>query len=385
MPFEFATAQRIVFGEGALRDVPAAAFSLGRRALLVTGATAERSTPLAEALGAKGVTAVPYALKGGEPTIDAVREATALARGESCEMTIAFGGGSAIDAAKAVAALLANPGDPLDYLEVIGKGRPLTNPSAPFIAIPTTAGTGSEVTRNAVLASPERRVKASLRSAGMLPRLAVVDSALTYSLPRAATAASGLDAITQLIEPYVSVRANPMADLFCIEGLKSARTALERAWRNGADTQARAAMSWASLLGGLSLANSGLGAVHGLAAPLGGMFDAPHGAVCAALLPHATAANVRALRERHPTSPALGRYAEIARLLTGNPQAEAEDAAGWLAGLARRLEIRPLGSYGVRAEDFPTVAAQAAKANSMKSNPTVLSDGEIQEILAAAL
>jgi len=236
-----------------------------------------------------------------------------------------------------------------------------------------------------VLASPERRVKASLRSAGMLPRLAVVDSALTYSLPRAATAASGLDAITQLIEPYVSVRANPMADLFCIEGLKSARTALERAWRNGADTQARAAMSWASLLGGLSLANSGLGAVHGLAAPLGGMFDAPHGAVCAALLPHATAANVRALRERHPTSPALGRYAEIARLLTGNPQAEAEDAAGWLAGLARRLEIRPLGSYGVRAEDFPTVAAQAAKANSMKSNPTVLSDGEIQEILAAAL
>ncbi|MGA2115071.1 MAG: iron-containing alcohol dehydrogenase, partial [Bryobacteraceae bacterium] len=284
-----------------------------------------------------------------------------------------------------VAALLANPGDPLDYLEVIGKGRPLTNPSAPCIAIPTTAGTGSEVTRNAVLASPERRVKASLRSAGMLPRLAVVDSGLTYSLPRAATAASGLDAITQLIEPYVSVRANPMADLFCVEGLKSARTALERAWRNGADTQARAAMSWASLLGGLSLANSGLGAVHGLAAPLGGMFDAPHGAVCAALLPHATAANVRALRERHPTSPALGRYAEIARLLTGNPQAEAEDAAGWLAGLARRLEIRPLGSYGVRAEDFPTVAAQAAKANSMKSNPTVLSDGEIQEILAAAL
>jgi alcohol dehydrogenase class IV len=385
MPFEFATAQRIVFGEGALCDVPAAAFSLGRRALLVTGATAERAAPLAEALRAKGVTAVPYALTGGEPTIDAVREATALARGESCEMTIALGGGSAIDAAKAVAALLANPGDPLDYLEVIGQGRPLVNASAPFIAIPTTAGTGSEVTRNAVLASPERRVKASLRSAGMLPRLAVVDPALTYSLPRAATAASGLDAITQLIEPYVSVRANPMADLFCVEGLKSARTALERAWRNGADREARAAMSWASLLGGLALANAGLGAVHGLAAPLGGMFDAPHGAVCAALLPHATAANVRALRERNPDGPALGRYAEIARLLTGNPQAEAEDAAPWLAGLARRLEIRPLGSYGVRAEDFPTVAAQAAKANSMKSNPTVLSDGEIQEILALAL
>ena len=385
MSFEFATAQRIVFGEGAVREVPAAALGLGRRALLVTGATAERAAPLAEALSAKGVTAVPYAVTGGEPSIGAVREATALARSEGCELVIAMGGGSAIDAAKAVAALLANPGDPLDYLEVIGQGRPLANASAPFIAIPTTAGTGSEVTRNAVLASPEQRVKASLRSVGMLPRLAVVDPTLTYTLPRPATAASGLDAITQLMEPYVSVRANRMTDLYCVEGLKSARTALERAWRNGADTEARAAMSWASLLGGLALANAGLGAVHGLAAPLGGMFDAPHGAVCAALLPHATAVNVRALRGRNPEGPALARYAEIARLLTGNPQAEAEDAASWLADLGQRVEIQPLGSYGVRAGDFPTVAAQAARANSMKSNPTVLSDAELRQILELAL
>ncbi|MGA2145520.1 MAG: iron-containing alcohol dehydrogenase [Bryobacteraceae bacterium] len=384
MLFEFATAQRIVFGEGALREVPAAAHRLGRRALLVTGAAVERAQPLAESLAAKGVTAVPYALSGGEPTIDAVRQATALARNEACDLAIAFGGGSAIDAAKAVAALLANPGDPLDYLEVIGQGRPLTNPSAPFIAIPTTAGTGSEVTRNAVLASPERRVKASLRSAGMLPRLAVVDPAPTHSLPPSVTASSGLDAITQLIEPYVSLRANPMADLYCIEGLKSARTALERAWRNGADAEARAAMSWASLLGGLALANAGLGAVHGLAAPLGGMFDAPHGALCAALLPHATAVNVRALRQRAPDGPALSRYTEIARLLTGNAAAQAEDAAVWLAGLSRRVEIPPLGTYGIRSEDFPAVIAQAAMANSMKSNPVVLSDAELQEVLELA-
>ncbi|MGP8247140.1 MAG: iron-containing alcohol dehydrogenase [Bryobacteraceae bacterium] len=385
MHFEFATAQRIVFGEGAVREVPAAALAFGRRALVVTGATLERAQPLIEALGAKGVTAAPCAVAGGEPTVDAVRQATALARGEGCELVISMGGGSAIDAGKAVAALLANAGDPLDYLEVIGQGRPLANPSAPFIAIPTTAGTGSEVTRNAVLASPEQRVKASLRSAGMLPRLAVVDPALTHSQPRLVTAASGLDAITQLIEPYVSVRANPMTDLYCVEGLKNARTALERAWRNGADGEARAAMSWASLLGGLALANAGLGAVHGLAAPLGGMFDAPHGAVCAALLPHATAVNVRALRERAPHGPALARYGEVARLLTGNPQAEAEDAAVWLAELGRRVEIRPLGSYGIRAEDLPAVAAQAAKANSMKSNPTVLSDGELREILELAV
>jgi alcohol dehydrogenase class IV len=384
MAFEFATAQRIVFGQGAVRDVPAAAAGFGRRALLVTGAGGERAAFLRRALEATAVTTVPYALTG-EPTIDAVREATTLARSEGCEFVIAMGGGSAIDAGKAVAALLANPGDPLDYLEVIGKGRPLVNGSAPFIAIPTTAGTGSEVTRNAVLASPERRVKASLRSAGMLPRLALVDPELTHSAPRSVTAASGLDAITQLIEPYVSVRANRMTDLYCIDGLKSARTALERAWRNGEDGEARAAMSWASLLGGLALANAGLGAVHGLAAPLGGMFDAPHGAVCAALLPHATAVNVRALRERDAEGQALARYGEIARLLTGNPRAEAEDAAVWLAELGRRMEIRPLGSYGIRVEDFPIVAAQAAKANSMKSNPTVLSDEEIKLILVLAL
>ena len=331
MRFEFATATRIVFGVGTVREVPAAAAQMGRRALVVA-----RRSARVEAIGITGV-AFPV---HGEPTVDLVRTGTQLAREAACDMVIALGGGSAIDAGKAIAALLANGGDPLDYLEVVGQGRPLTRPSAPFIAIPTTAGTGSEVTRNAVLASPEHRVKASLRSPHMLPALAIVDPELTLDLPPALTASTGLDALTQLIEPYVSCRANPMTDLYCVEGLTRAASALRRVFRDGHDLAARTDMAFASLLGGLALANAGLGAVHGFAAPLGGMFDAPHGALCAALLPHAMRVNIAALRTADRTA---DRYARVARILTGH--------AGRHAG--RR---RGLGGHAVRRSGNPAVA-----------------------------
>src|SRR5689334_4367467 len=265
MRFEFATAHRVIFGEGTLREAPAAAASMGRHALLVTGASADRAEPLRLALEAAGVTCIPVRVSG-EPDIETIRSAP-----RDADMVIAMGGGSALDAGKAIAAMLTNAGDLLDYLEVIGRGQPLPNAAAPCIAIPTTAGTGSEVTRNAVLASPEHRVKASLRSAGMLPRLAVVDPELTLALPRAITASTGLDALTQLIEPYVSVKANPMTDALSVEGIRSAARALPRVWDDGGDRSARAEMSWASVLGGMALANAGLGAVHGFAAPVGGM------------------------------------------------------------------------------------------------------------------
>jgi alcohol dehydrogenase class IV len=296
-----------------------------------------------------------------------------------------MGGGSAIDAGKALAAMLANPGDPLDYLEVIGAGRPLERTSAPFIAIPTTAGTGSEVTRNAVLASPEHRVKASLRSAGMLPRLAVVDPELTIDLPRSITASTGLDALTQCIEPYVSVRANPMTDLFCVEGIRRAATALPRVWENGRDREARGEMAWASLLGGMALANAGLGAAHGFAAPVGGMFAAPHGAICAALLPHVMEMNVQALRARAPGSDPLRRYEEVARLLTGQSHAAAEDGVRWVAALCRKLEVPPLRAYGVGDGDIPGLVAKAAHASSMKGNPIVLTSEELRQIVSRSL
>jgi alcohol dehydrogenase class IV len=384
MTFEFATAARIAFGEGAIRDVAPAAAAMGRRALLVTGERADRAVTLARALEAAGVTVAPFRVSG-EPSIDTIAAGTAYARGEGCDMVVAMGGGSAIDAGKALSAMLTNPGEPLDYLEVVGRGQPLRQPSAPFIAVPTTAGTGSEVTRNAVLAAPERGVKASLRSPYLLPRLAVVDPELTLNLPPALTASTGLDALTQLIEPYVSVRANAMTDLYAVEGLRTAAEALPRAWANGSDRAVRGGMCWASLLGGLSLANAGLGAVHGFAAPVGGMFPAPHGAVCAALLAPAMEINLEALRRRAPESQALGRYDEVARLLTGQPHATALGGIEWVAALCRRFEIPPLRSYGVTAAHIPVLVSRAADASSMKANPIKLTPEELEEIIRRAI
>lgn len=384
MRFEFATATRIVFGAGSVRDVAPAAREMGRRALVVTGAAADRAAPLVVSLEAAGIACVAFSIRG-EPTVDLIRRGNVYARQERCELVIAVGGGSALDAGKALAALLTNPGDALDYLEVIGRGQPLRQASAPFIAVPTTAGTGSEVTRNAVLGSSEHRVKASLRSAGMLPRLAVVDPELTLGLPQPVTASTGLDALTQLIEPYVSVRANPMTDTFCVEGIRRAAVALPRAWDNGGNLEARTSMSWAALLGGLALANAGLGAVHGFAAPIGGMFPAPHGAVCAAVLPHAMEVNVQALRTRAPESQALQRYEEVARLLTGRPQASAEEGVQWVTELCRKLEIPPLRTYGVRDEDIPVLVDKAAQTNSMKGNPILLTAEELRRIAIRAL
>ncbi len=375
--FEFATAGRIVFGEGSVGQVPAAAASMGKRVLLVTGSTPERSAPLRQALSGAGLSVVDFTV-AVEPTVDLIRRGP-----RDCDVVVACGGGSVLDAGKALAGLATNPGDPMEYLEVVGQGRPLKNAAAPCIAIPTTAGTGSEVTRNAVLASTEHGVKASLRSASMLPRIAVVDPELTYAMPRSVTASTGLDALTQLIEPYVSVKANPMTDQFCVEGIRRAARALLRAWSNGADIEARRDMAWASLLGGMALANAGLGAVHGFAAPVGGLFTAPHGAVCAAILPHAMRVNVDALGERQPGN--LTRYDEVARLLTGNPHAVAADAALWLGELCARLEIPSLRTYGVTAADVPALVEKAAQASSMKGNPLPLTQDELREILTASL
>jgi alcohol dehydrogenase class IV len=357
---------------------------MGTRALLVTGASPERAGRLAASLEAAGVACVPFAV-AGEPTIGLIRKGTSDARNAGCDVVIAIGGGSAIDAGKAMAAMLTNPDDLLDYLEVIGRGQPLGHAAMPFIAIPTTAGTGSEVTRNAVLGSPEHGVKASLRGPGMLPRLAVVDPDLSLHLPRAITASTGLDALTQLIEPYVSVRANQMTDQFCVEGMRRAAAALPRVCADGGHREARADMAWASLLGGLALANAGLGAVHGFAAPIGGRWAAPHGAVCAALLPHAMEINVRALHSRAPAGGALRRYDEVARLITGEPHATANDGVRWIAELCRKLEIPPLRTYGVGQADVADLVAQGARASSMKGNPIGLTGEELREIIGRAI
>jgi alcohol dehydrogenase class IV len=326
----------------------------------------------------------------GEPTVDTARAGTAAARAAGCDLVIGFGGGSALDAAKAIAALVANGGDPLDYLEVVGRGQPLTRPSLPFIAIPTTAGTGSEVTKNAVLASPEHGVKASLRSPLMLARAAIIDPDLLAALPPAVLASSGVDALSQVIEPFLSIRANAATDPLARDGIRLSATALPRAHAAARAGRLiapddRAALASASLYGGLCLANAGLGAVHGFAAPLGGMFAAPHGAVCAALLPAVLRVNARALAARAPGSAAHARLPELATLLTGRAGASVDDGVEWVAALCRALEVPGLAQYGLTADRIPELTAKARAASSMKGNPIALTDEELAEIARGSL
>jgi alcohol dehydrogenase class IV len=384
MRFEFATATRVVFGPGALREAGTAAGEFGRHAFVVTGREPRRADRLLDLLAAEDVAATTFAL-AGEPTTDAVIAAAAQARAAKCDLVIGFGGGSPLDAAKVVAALLTNPSGLLDYLEVIGRAQPLAHPAAPCVTIPTTAGTGAEVTRNAVLASPAHQVKVSLRSPHLLPRLALIDPELTRDLPPALTASTGLDALTQLIEPYVSSRANPLTDGLCVEGLRRVARSLRQAFRDGHCAVAREDMALASLFGGLALANAGLGAVHGFAAPVGGMFPAPHGAVCAALLPHVMAANLQAASARQPGGEILRRYAEVARLLTGDSTATAEDGVRWVRALVVELQIPGLRVYGVTEEHLPLLVERAAQASSMKANPLPLTAGELADILGCSL
>jgi alcohol dehydrogenase class IV len=384
MRFEFATATRILFGPGAVSEVAPAARAMGRRALVVTGKDGERGAPLIGKLRAQGLAVVTFSAEE-EPTVPLVRAGVARARGADCDLVVGLGGGSVLDTGKAIAALLRNAGDPLDYLEVIGRGQTLSQPSAPYIAVPTTSGTGAEVTRNAVLASPEHKVKASLRSPFMYPRLAVVDPELTCTLPPAVTASTGLDALTQLIEPFVSVSANPMTDAFCREGMGRAARSLRRACEDGRDAAAREDMALASLLGGLALANAKLGAVHGCAAVLGGRFPAPHGAVCARLLPFVMAVNVGALATKARDSLAISRYEEVARLITGRVEATIADGIRWVHALSTDLGIPQLSRYGMTGADIPVVVAEAQQASSTKGNPIALTDEELAEALGQAI
>ena len=384
MRFAFASAGRIIFGCGSVAEAAPAAAALGRRALVVTGRDTARAAPLVAALAERGLEAALFAVPA-EPTVALASAGARAARGAGAEVVLGLGGGSALDAAKAVAALAANDGDPLSYLEVVGEGRSLERPPFPVIAIPTTAGTGSEVTRNAVLAVPERGVKVSLRHEAMLPRVAIVDPELAIGLPAALTASTGLDALTQLVEPFVSIAANPLTDGLARDAIPRVPRALRRAVADGSDLAAREELALVALFGGLALANARLGAVHGLAAPLGGLVPAPHGVVCARLLPEIVAVNARALAAREPASPARARYDEIARLLTGDPAATVADAVAFLRALVEDLSVPRLAAFGLTREAFGELIARAQHASSMQGNPLRLTDGELAEALDRAI
>ncbi|MFZ0614347.1 MAG: iron-containing alcohol dehydrogenase [Desulfobacterales bacterium] len=380
MHFEFGTANRIIFGAGATERVGRLAADLGRRALVVCGRSPERAEVLEQKLKIHDLTVRRFSV-GGEPDLERLAEGLSRARGNGTEVVIGFGGGSVIDTAKALAAMINNPGDVMDYLEVIGRGRPLANAPAPCIAVPTTAGTGAEVTCNAVLKSAEHGVKVSLRSPLMFPRFAVVDPELTLSLPPPVTAATGMDALTQLIEAYVSKKSNPLTDSLCRDGIKRIARSLRTVFSRPDDISARSDMSLGSLFSGLALANAGLGAVHGMAGPLGGLCDAPHGVICANLLPGVVKANVQALRDREPASAALGRYQKVSRWLTGSRSATVTGGIDWLYRLVGELHIPRLSDYGLQPSDTTRLAAQSLKASSMRTNPVALTIAELEELL----
>jgi alcohol dehydrogenase class IV len=384
MRFEFSTAARIIFGNGTLAEVPDIVVEHGSHVFLVTGHSVALEEQFIESLQSKDLRITLHRIQG-EPTVSMIEKGTALVKENNCDLVIGFGGGSVLDAGKAIAALARNPGEILDYLEVIGRGRPLDFPPLPYIAIPTTSGTGSEVTRNAVIGSIDHKVKVSLRSPQMIPQIAVIDPELTYSVPPDVTANTGLDALTQLIEPFVSNSPSPITDNLCRVGMQMVSRSLLRAHTDGKDRLAREDMSLASLFSGLALANAGLGAVHGFAGPIGGLFSAPHGAICAALLPQVVKRNIEALRRGPENGSYLKRYLEIAKILTDAPNANIEDGVTWLYNLVQKLNVPSLSTYGITMNEFSVIIEKAKYSSSMRWNPVELSEEDMRIILYNSL
>lgn len=386
-PFAFATATEILFGRGQADLAPGRIAGLGRNVLLVHGASAARSAGLRQALLAAGCEVTCFSVPA-EPDMARIETGLAHARaaglGAGNDVVVAIGGGAVVDAGKAIAALLPARRPMLDHLEVVGRGLPLEAAPVPFVAMPTTAGTGAEVTRNAVIGVPAHRRKVSLRDIRMLPRLAIVDPALTDGCPRGVTLASGLDAVTQVIEPYVSTRANALTDALCRDAIPRGLAAIRRLMLDEADPEARDEMAWVSLCGGLALANAGLGAVHGLAGPLGGLTGAAHGEICGALLPHVLRAN----RARVGDPRRAARLDEvggwIAAALLGAPAASPDDAMAGLDRWSRAAGLPGLAALGVDDEVARSAAEAAASSSSMAANPATLSEADLIRIMAEA-
>ena len=382
--FDLAVPVDIRFGAGRVSEVPEAFARLGAsRVLVVTGRTTSRADTLRSELRETGISSVVFGV-ATEPSIERVRAAVSLVAESGCDAVLGFGGGSALDVAKAVAVLALSGTDPTDHLEVIGAGHPIERPGLPCVAVPTTAGTGSEVTRNSVLSGGG--VKASLRSPLILPKVALVDPELLVGVPKPTIAASGMDALSQLIEPLLSKRANPFSDALARDGIRRSARSLRRGYEEGMEESGvREDLALASLFSGMCLANSGLGAVHGLAAAAGARLSAPHGAVCAAVLAAVMDVNLRALRERAREDPALPRMTEVATLLTGLPEATPEDAIAWLQELTTALSIPGLASYGLNQDEIAPMVAAAQEASSMRGNPIDLRDEEVTEIITRSL
>lgn len=387
--FSLARLPRIEFGSGSRRRVPALAAAFGRRALLVSGARALQATPhWNELLDGLRKQELDWDLLrvAGEPSPQLVDDAVATFKDGGFDVVIGLGGGSVLDAAKAIAGLLRSGDSVMDYLEGVGPEKPYRGPATPFIAVPTTAGTGSEATKNAVLSRPGHDgFKKSFRDEKLVPEYAVVDPDLLESCPPALIAANGMDALTQLLESYVSLRANAFTDALAVSGLRAARDGL-LAWyeQSGDQAAARSRMAYAALISGITLAQTGLGSVHGLAAPMGAFFPIPHGVACGTLVAGATRVNIAALQDRAPADIALAKYAHAAEILCDREMREFAVAytalVDTLEDWTARLQLPRLTQFGISMDDVPRIVANS-RGSSMKTNPIVLTDEEIARIL----
>jgi alcohol dehydrogenase len=393
-PFSIARLPRIVFGAGSVTALPAEMRALGARALVVTGARSFAASPsfeaLARALGEQGV-AFQHVPVAGEPSPDLVDDAVAAYGRSDIDVVVGIGGGSALDAAKAIAGMLRQSHSVVEHLEGLGVERSYSGPAVPFIAVPTTAGTGSEATKNAVLS---RRgpggFKKSFRDEALVARVAIVDPELLAGCPAEIIAANGMDAFTQLLESFVSIKANPLTDALAWSGMSAFCDGFFAAWRNDSAEAAagRSSVAYASLLSGICLAQTGLGSVHGLASPLGAFFPIPHGLCCGTLVAAATAVNVEALQARDPGSAALEKYARVGGLLGGHAHATKEERLAalvdTLAAWTKELALPRLSAFAMTADDVAAVVGES-RGSSMKTNPIVLTDGEIESIVRARL
>lgn len=380
MKFELNLPQRVIFETGSRSQIKNYIKTFGNRALVIHSKSHPLIPEIIQELKGADLDIVSLEVSG-EPSINTISEIFSQILNLNFDCVIGIGGGSVIDTAKAVSALIENPGPITDYLEVVGHNLPLTNPPVPYIAVPTTAGTGSEVTKNAVLNVVEMKMKVSLRSIMMIPRMAIIDPELTYSMPPEVTASTGMDAIIQLIEPFISIKANPFTDAICREGLKTAAKSIRNAFFDPLKQESRIGMSYASLSGGIALANSGLGAVHGFAGVIGGMYPAPHGKICAALLAGVIQVNINALAERQPENPIREKFRELAVILMSQMGAKESDLVEWVRAICVELGIRSLSSLGIKSREFSVICEKATVSSSMKGNPIILTQDELHEIL----
>ena len=393
-PFSLSRLPRILFGAGRIAELPTLAREFGTRVLLITGKQSFSASPhwqpLLAGLEHHRISWLQETVSG-EPSPQWVDDAVARHHASGIDVVVGIGGGSVLDAGKAVAGLLPHAESVMNFLEGVGNGR-YTGPALPYIAAPTTAGTGSEATKNAVLSvQGPQGFKKSFRHECLVPAYALVDPDLLATCSPALMAANGMDALTQLMESYVSTKANTVTDALAWSGIRAVKDGFFPAWRGGDDPGAavgRAAMAYAALLSGITLAQVGLGSVHGLASPLGAFFPIPHGVVCGTLLAAATEINIRALRSRQPGHAALSKYAELGVLLSGAHAATNAAAEDRLVELlhewTERLALPRLGDYGVTLNDFPRIIANC-RGNSMKTNPIVLRDEEVHAILSQRL